>query len=176
VSSRSPCGDVPGLYTSRGRHGALPLGERRHVARQSTSFDATLASAETHRRSAGFGGQFGVQSSPIGLEFRLGTKTPVLAGGGTGVRPGQLAVAAGFEPAEGCPSRAFEARSLGRSDTPPPERLPRRCHDTSRFHDRAAALLDAYLRTRPQMFAESAIFGVVRGLVRRNGAGVVRAR
>ena len=39
--------------------------------------------------------------------------------------PGQLAVAAGFEPAEGCPSRAFEARSLGRSDTPPPERLPK---------------------------------------------------
>jgi hypothetical protein len=36
----------------------------------------------------------------------------------------RLAVAAGFEPAEGCPSRAFEARSLGRSDTPPPERLP----------------------------------------------------
>ena len=35
------------------------------------------------------------------------------------------AVAAGFEPAEGCPSRAFEARSLGRSDTPPPERLPK---------------------------------------------------
>ena len=39
----------------------------------------------------------------------------------------RLAVAAGFEPAEGCPSRAFEARSLGRSDTPPPERLPRCC-------------------------------------------------
>ena len=37
----------------------------------------------------------------------------------------RLAVAAGFEPAEGCPSRAFEARSLGRSDTPPPERLPK---------------------------------------------------
>jgi hypothetical protein len=36
------------------------------------------------------------------------------------------AVAAGFEPAEGCPSRAFEARSLGRSDTPPPERLSNR--------------------------------------------------
>jgi hypothetical protein len=37
-------------------------------------------------------------------------------------------VAAGFEPAEGCPSRAFEARSLGRSDTPPPERLPKVLH------------------------------------------------
>ena len=31
-----------------------------------------------------------------------------------------LAVAAGFEPAEAFTSRAFEARSLGRSDTPPP--------------------------------------------------------
>ena len=88
--------------------------------------------------------------------------------------PDQLAVAAGFEPAEGCPSRAFEARSLGRSDTPPRERLPRRCHDTSRFHDRAVALVNAYLRTRPQMSAESAISGVIRGLVRRNGAGVVK--
>ena len=37
----------------------------------------------------------------------------------------RLAVAAGFEPAEGCPSRAFEARSLGRSDTPPRGRLPK---------------------------------------------------
>ena len=36
----------------------------------------------------------------------------------------RLAVAAGFEPAEAFTSRAFEARSLGRSDTPPPERLP----------------------------------------------------
>src|SRR5215216_1151860 len=35
-----------------------------------------------------------------------------------------LAVAAGFEPAEAFTSRAFEARSLGRSDTPPPVRLP----------------------------------------------------
>ena len=31
--------------------------------------------------------------------------------------------AAGFEPAEGCPSRAFEARSFGRSDTPPRRRI-----------------------------------------------------
>jgi hypothetical protein len=30
-----------------------------------------------------------------------------------------LAVAEGFEPSEGFPSRAFEARSFGRSDTPP---------------------------------------------------------
>src|SRR5215211_435231 len=49
----------------------------------------------------------------------------------------RLAVAAGFEPAEGCPSRAFEARSLGRSDTPPPERLPRWCRGATRFQDRA---------------------------------------
>jgi NAD(P)-dependent dehydrogenase (short-subunit alcohol dehydrogenase family) len=45
--------------------------------------------------------------------------------GGPGVSPCQLAVAAGFEPAEAFTSRAFEARSLGRSDTPPPERLPK---------------------------------------------------
>jgi hypothetical protein len=56
--------------------------------------------------------------------------------GGASVSPCQLAVAAGFEPAEGCPSRAFEARSLGRSDTPPPERLPRCCGRATRFHDR----------------------------------------
>ena len=37
----------------------------------------------------------------------------------------RLAVAAGFEPAEAFTSRAFEARSLGRSDTPPPGRLPK---------------------------------------------------
>jgi hypothetical protein len=45
-----------------------------------------------------------------------------------GGKPGSLtcdgAVAAGFEPAEGCPSRAFEARSFGHSDTPPQARLP----------------------------------------------------
>ena len=35
-----------------------------------------------------------------------------------------VAVAAGFEPAEGCPSRAFEARSFGRSDTPPRRTIP----------------------------------------------------
>ena len=35
-----------------------------------------------------------------------------------------MAVAAGFEPAEGCPSRAFEARSFGRSDTPPRRTIP----------------------------------------------------
>src|SRR5690606_6669091 len=34
------------------------------------------------------------------------------------------AVAAGFEPAEAFTSRAFEARSLGRSDTPPPQSVP----------------------------------------------------
>lgn len=34
------------------------------------------------------------------------------------------AVAVGFEPTEGCPSRAFEARSFGRSDTLPPRRIP----------------------------------------------------
>lgn len=34
-----------------------------------------------------------------------------------------LAVAEGFEPSEGCPSRAFEARSFGRSDTPPRETI-----------------------------------------------------
>ena len=54
------------------------------------------------------------------------------AGGQVTARPAfglvRLAVAAGFEPAEGCPSRAFEARSLGRSDTPPPERLPKVLH------------------------------------------------
>ena len=33
-------------------------------------------------------------------------------------------MAEGFEPSEGFPSHAFEACSLGRSDTPPPERLP----------------------------------------------------
>jgi hypothetical protein len=35
-------------------------------------------------------------------------------------------VAEGFEPSEAFTSHAFEACSLGRSDTPPPERLPRR--------------------------------------------------
>ena len=36
-----------------------------------------------------------------------------------------LAVAEGFEPSDGgYPSHAFEACSLGRSDTPPPESLP----------------------------------------------------
>ena len=32
---------------------------------------------------------------------------------------GPWAVAVGFEPTVGCPTRAFEARSFGRSDTPP---------------------------------------------------------
>src|SRR5215207_8189355 len=36
-----------------------------------------------------------------------------------------MAVAEGFEPSEAFTSRAFEARSLGRSDTPPPVRLPK---------------------------------------------------
>jgi hypothetical protein len=36
------------------------------------------------------------------------------------------AVAEGFEPSEAFTSRAFEARSLGRSDTPPPRRLSNR--------------------------------------------------
>src|ERR1700733_16281688 len=36
-----------------------------------------------------------------------------------------LAVAEGFEPSDGgYPSHAFEACSLGRSDTPPPDSLP----------------------------------------------------
>src|SRR4051795_9773138 len=35
----------------------------------------------------------------------------------------RLAVAEGFEPSVAFTTRAFEARSLGRSDTPPPERL-----------------------------------------------------
>ena len=35
-----------------------------------------------------------------------------------------MAVAVGFEPTEGDPSRAFEARSFGRSDTLPPVRIP----------------------------------------------------
>ncbi len=36
-----------------------------------------------------------------------------------------MAVAEGFEPSEGgYPSHAFEACSLGRSDTPPPVTLP----------------------------------------------------
>lgn len=35
-----------------------------------------------------------------------------------------MAVAEGFEPSDGgYPSHAFEACSLGRSDTPPPKRL-----------------------------------------------------
>jgi integrase len=45
--------------------------------------------------------------------------------GGPSVSPCQLAVAEGFEPSEAFTSRAFEARSLGRSDTPPPVRLPK---------------------------------------------------
>src|SRR5579875_2809325 len=50
---------------------------------------------------------------------------PVLAGGYepaiTGVA---LAVAVGFEPTVVLPTHAFEACSFGRSDTPPPDRLP----------------------------------------------------
>jgi polar amino acid transport system substrate-binding protein len=38
-------------------------------------------------------------------------------------RPFRLAVAVGFEPTEACTSRAFEARSFGRSDTLPPRSL-----------------------------------------------------
>ena len=38
-----------------------------------------------------------------------------------------MAVAEGFEPSDGgYPSHAFEACSLGRSDTPPPGSLPNR--------------------------------------------------
>src|ERR1700761_5189090 len=37
-----------------------------------------------------------------------------------------VAVAVGFEPTEGCPSRAFEARSFGRSDTLPGATIPDR--------------------------------------------------
>lgn len=33
-------------------------------------------------------------------------------------------MAEGFEPSEGYPSHAFEACSLGRSDTPPPTTIP----------------------------------------------------
>ncbi len=36
----------------------------------------------------------------------------------------KVAVSVGFEPTESFPSRAFEARSFGRSDTTPPQRLP----------------------------------------------------
>lgn len=35
-----------------------------------------------------------------------------------------MAVSVGFEPTESFPSRAFEARSFGRSDTTPRQRLP----------------------------------------------------
>jgi hypothetical protein len=42
------------------------------------------------------------------LESRLATKKASPARGVTGVLPRQLAVAAGFEPAKGCPPRAFE--------------------------------------------------------------------
>ena len=35
-----------------------------------------------------------------------------------------MAVAVGFEPTEACTSHAFEACSLGRSDTPPRASLP----------------------------------------------------
>src|SRR5207342_1860402 len=55
---------------------------------------------------------------PIETTFETTAKN---AGAHLAVRPAfglvGLAVAAGFEPAEGCPSRAFEARYLGRSDT-----------------------------------------------------------
>jgi hypothetical protein len=44
---------------------------------------------------------------------------------GTGVCLVSLAVAEGFEPSEAFTSHAFEACSLGRSDTPPPGRLPK---------------------------------------------------
>src|SRR6266542_1064738 len=51
---------------------------------------------------------------------------------------GWLAVAEGFEPSDGgCPSRAFEARSFGRSDTPPPERLSRSVPDEEIAQPRA---------------------------------------
>ena len=71
-------------------------------------------------------------SDQIGQELNPRTdwdnlKKLLRAAGSTGWAsdsPCQLAVAAGFEPAEAFTSRAFEARSLGRSDTPPPVRLP----------------------------------------------------
>jgi hypothetical protein len=37
----------------------------------------------------------------------------------------RVAVAEGFEPSEAFTSHAFEACSLGRSDTPPPGRVPK---------------------------------------------------
>lgn len=49
-------------------------------------------------------------------------------------------MAAGFEPAEGCPSRAFEARSFGRSDTPPPRTVPNAGRaEEIRSHDKTPA-------------------------------------
>jgi hypothetical protein len=65
---------------------------------------------------------------------------------GSALRLVRLAVAAGFEPAEGCPSRAFEARSLGRSDTPPPERLPSCCGGATRFLKEASAASEEVLQ------------------------------
>ena len=48
------------------------------------------------------------------------------APGQTGVLLVGMAVAEGFEPSEAFTSHAFEACSLGRSDTPPPGRVPNR--------------------------------------------------
>src|ERR1700761_3342173 len=49
------------------------------------------------------------------------------------VRWRRCAVAEGFEPSDGgYPSHAFEACSLGRSDTPPPGSLPNRAFFPSR--------------------------------------------
>ena len=75
------------------------------------------------RASLGCGG--GGRGRQLRLELRLGRRGADPRNGGIGVSPSQLAVAAGFEPAEAFTSRAFEARSLGRSDTPPPGRLPK---------------------------------------------------
>src|SRR5215217_6914469 len=89
---------------------------------------ASCGPPETHRSGA------------IETTFETTAKN---AGARVAARPAfdlvRLAVAAGFEPAEGCPSRAFEARSLGRSDTPPPERLPRCRGRATEFQDRAHA-------------------------------------
>jgi len=61
---------------------------------------------------------------------RMGVMFPEAAGIGPNLPPAapgpekKMAVSVGFEPTESFPSRAFEARSFGRSDTTPRERLP----------------------------------------------------
>ncbi len=80
-------------------------------------FDADLDKDTAHRRTVSKRGPKGVSRSSEGDWIMSSTSANTLRA---------LAVAEGFEPSDGgYPSHAFEACSLGRSDTPPPGILRR---------------------------------------------------